>query len=208
MNLKILIATFLVCLLATVATAAELFHMPALYKVTGVASDDTLNVRAGPFSGADKLDELAHDATGIEVIALNEEATWGQIGSPETNGWVSMAYLTAMPDTAPGIPPGMSCGGTEPFWGITFHGATADYSDPVESFPSLSVTTARSAIRSDPAQFGFEAATPTGRISGSIDATRCSDGMSDREFGWRVILLRRDADGASLERGCCTLDQR
>ena len=34
-------------------------------------------------------------------------------------------------------------------------------------------------------------------------AELCSDGMSDRDYGWAVDFLRRDADGISGLTGCC-----
>ena len=40
----------------------------------------------------------------------------------------------------------------------------------------------------------------------SVAADSCSDGMSDRLYGWRAQLLVHDDGAATMMRGCCTLD--
>ncbi len=182
--------------------------VPHLFEVTGVASDDVLNVRSAPDAGSPIVDKIAPGSRGVEVIALNDAGTWGKVSAGEGNGWASLTYLTELPLPDEGIPPGMSCVGTEPFWSITFHVDTADFSDPTGAWSNLPMVAARSGLPWGSAAFGFDIETPTGQTNGIIDAAQCSDGMSDREFGWKVTVLRQQSHGAALEHGCCTLDQR
>ena len=41
---------------------------PGYFRVTDVASDDTLNVRALPDAHSEDIGDLAHDQTAVEVI--------------------------------------------------------------------------------------------------------------------------------------------
>ncbi|MEO1155590.1 MAG: SH3 domain-containing protein, partial [Pseudomonadota bacterium] len=41
---------------------------PALFDVTGVASDDVLNIRSAPSATAEIIGTLAHNETGVEVV--------------------------------------------------------------------------------------------------------------------------------------------
>lgn len=70
-----------------------------VFRVTAVASDDTLNVRAGAGTDFDVLFELAPDATGVvrtdtdpELVGQNE---WVEVYGPisGTRGWVNFNFL-------------------------------------------------------------------------------------------------------------------
>lgn len=74
------------------AAAATFDAWPALYDVSGVASDDVLNIRAEPSADAPIIGTLAHDATNVEIIRDGENG-WGLVNTDEGTGWVSFAYL-------------------------------------------------------------------------------------------------------------------
>lgn len=61
------------------------------YAVTGVASDDVLNVRATANWRSQKVGELAADATGIKRASSSSSGSWWKITSPR--GWVNSRYL-------------------------------------------------------------------------------------------------------------------
>lgn len=90
---------------------------PFLTEVRDVSSDDVLNLRQTPDHRSDKIGSLSHDATGVEVTALSDDARWVQINSGETSGWVRSRYL-GQTSAAPwhSFEAGLSCFGTEPFW--------------------------------------------------------------------------------------------
>jgi uncharacterized membrane protein len=179
--------------------------LPALYSVTGVGTGDSLNLRAGP-SGRDAIiGTLAPDANGIEVVALSREGNWAMVNHGESAGWAAMRFLTPQPvaTTMLGLPIGLQCFGTEPFWDITFfdemnlilntpegetgHAITANA--PAPEFVNLPET-------------GFHFAWRKNReiVSAHILPGACSDGMSNRRYGLHYI------DDQGLRRGCCSLN--
>ena len=101
-------------------------HGPDAWKVTGVAPNDTLNVRTGPGTDHLVIDTFASDATGMQMVTCvpfltrqkYQELTDSQrAGLParwclmesrdrQTKGWVSAHYLQedtsgAQPDMDP-----------------------------------------------------------------------------------------------------------
>lgn len=180
---------------------------PALYSVTGVRSDDVLNVRAVPNASASQLGYLEPDATGVEVIALSDNGRWGQVNMVERAGWVSMRYMTRddAPEWYSGAAP-LSCLGTEPFWSVTasLPGNTVTFSTPEVT---LNSTTQADALPGT--VFPRTLALPLrGDAEGMIvvRAESCFDNMSDRAYGLTALLYR--ADTAEGYAGCCLLSQR
>ena len=194
-----------VLLLGLFPTTAAAQDFPALFRVTGVASDDVLNIRAEPNARAAIIGRFAPDARGIEVIGLAPNGGWGLVNAGEQTGWSSMRYLTReRADSWREGRQALRCFGTEPFWNMPIflpsHRA---------EFHSLG-------------DGGFELVTEAGALpstaypptlaipfSGSRDGMAvvrtavCSDGMSDRLYGLETqIYWRGDTEGLS---GCCTL---
>lgn len=191
-------------LLATKAVAD-----PGYYRVTGVASDDTLNVRLAPDGDSEDIGDLAHDATGIEVFDRDESGNWGRIVWEEGNGWISMRFLEA-DDTIVKVgdstlPSGLLCSGAEPFWSIRFSETTASFSDPnyTPSTLPLGDTLTAGGRPSFPAALRHrsdEAAALT-----IVRPQVCSDGMSDRDYPYAAVLLIRTLQGEGFYEGCCRL---
>lgn len=194
-------------LLATAAAAQEL---PALYRVTGVAADDVLNVRAEPDAGAERIGALPPAAAGVEVVELAAGRRWGRVNLAGTSGWVSMRYMAheGGPDWRSLAAP-LSCFGTEPFWGldIAAGAAEASYSGlviapralgPAEVWPGP-IFGAPSVGLLFGGQAGFAA----------IRGETCDDGMSDKLYGLSILLFLRDRGegGAGGLSGCCTLER-
>ena len=189
------------CLLATPALAD-----PEYFRVTGVASDDTLNVREAPDGSSTDIGDLPHDATGVEVIT--QENGWGRIIWFEGNGWVSMRFME--PDPVPMIadttlPQGLLCGGTEPFWSLRLSADNATYSDVTGTTLPMSLLDARVASgRVDFPQALRFTAEGAGAMS-IIRAQSCSDGMSDRSYGYALVQLLRAGEDERFLDGCCWL---
>lgn len=66
--LKIIVAAFAAAVVATAANAEIDGHGPDAWRVTGVASDDVLNMRMGPGMQYLVIDHLAPDARGLRQI--------------------------------------------------------------------------------------------------------------------------------------------
>lgn len=172
------------------------------YAVTGVASNDTLNVRTAPDSGAPVIGALAHDASPVEIIRT--EDGWGMFPAGEYRGWVSMRYLRPIDQPMIGdtrVPEGLQCTGTEPFWSVTLNtnGAIANQI----GWPEDRIYQLTSAARSQNSYMtslimfdeGFALIVPA----------RCSDGMSDAEFGWSGYFLLGGSERSAVLDGCCAL---
>lgn len=173
---------------------------PALFDVSGVASNDVLNVRAEGAASAPIVGMLAHDANDVEVVALS--GNWGQINTGETSGWVSMRYLAAQepnPDYA--LAQRLSCYGTEPFWSAEFvQGQKVTFSSPEGSYetPGAGLMIPASGVP------GLWAMAYSDSVA-TFRREMCSDGMSDRMFGLSVALFKRHAGEVALFSGCCSI---
>ena len=176
---------------------------PTYHRVTGVAADDTLNVRAAPSASSADIGDLAHDQTGIEVSALDASGKWAQIVWQEGNGWIATRFLATDAVASvggTGVPDGLFCGGTEPFWGLDLTQTTARFYN-LGGDTEMAVTGAAVAEgrMSSPAVIGFS----DGDVI--VSGGSCSDGMSDRTYPWRAELLLTQGGTRRFLSGCCHL---
>lgn len=193
--------TLAACLLATPVLAD-----PEYYRVVGVASDDTLNVRARADARSDDVGDIPHDARGIEV--LGRQGNWGRILWQGGDGWIAMRFV--QPDAVArlggtALPVGLLCSGTEPFWSIRMSQANATFSDPGGAVQNMQLRDGRVAD-GRPAfpvalRFGSESASALSLIR----AQDCSDGMSDQTYGYAISQLVATAAGEQFLEGCCAL---
>lgn len=195
-------------LFLALALPAASFGQPAYYRVTGVAADDTLNVRAGPHASSADIGDLPPYAAGIEVMGTDASGKWGQIAWQEGNGWVAMRFL--VPDTVQkvagtALPAGLMCAGTEPFWSMQVSEGSATFSDIGGTVFSMTLQGARVAEgRADfPVQTGFSG--PDAAANALVSSSACGDGMSDRTYPWRIDLLLSAGSGGRYLVGCCSL---
>lgn len=71
-------------------------HGPDAWQVTGVAADDTLNVRAGPGTKQLVIGAFAHDATGLQMITclpFTPRETYRQLTESQREGLPSRCCL-------------------------------------------------------------------------------------------------------------------
>lgn len=176
-------------------------RFPALFDVTGVAADDTLNIRQNPRATAGLLADLPPDATGIEVIRLSDSGGWGLVNIDERAGWTSMQFLERQAGQDWQTPPAITrCYGAEPFWGLDLHPDTLGFSTPVESLSIDLPQIDPVAGRREPWSVSVE--TEHGPLYAIVSRQSCSDGMSDIESGYRIDLIQV---GQGSLTGCCTL---
>ncbi|PTX56634.1 SH3 domain-containing protein [Litoreibacter ponti] len=177
---------------------------PAIYTVTGVASDDALNVRAAPNVRAELLGTLAHDDDWVEVLALSREGRWAQINIGERAGWVSTRFLGAreVPTNSLGLPETLVCLGNEPFWQVRLAPSAFILSTPDERGAQPLTFVAPSPENVDLTQTGllFDWGFSDSSVRGRILPGSCSDGMSDRRYGLHYV-------DPVLGHGCCSIDE-
>lgn len=184
--------------------------LPALYRVTGVASDDVLNVRAEPNASSEKRGELAYNATGVEVVEMWPDQTWAQVNVGETSGWVSMRYITREEESEwYDLAQPLSCYGTEPFWNLNIPAGDGAMvlQRMGEDYDQAFGRTVTSPAFDWPRTIGFSVQGPAREGFAVIRAEGCTDGMSDRVMGltFRMFLSAPSGDESYI--GCCTLQQ-
>ena len=198
-----LIPALILALLPGLAAAEPTYH-----RVTGVAPDDTLNVRAAPSADSADVGDLAHDQRGIEVSGLDPTGKWARIVWQESNGWIATRFLTSDPVPrlgASGVPQGLTCGGTEPFWALDLTSSTVRYSDAMAADYDMALTgvSVAEGRLGSPAVVGFSGPFASGDAILAPDI--CSDGMSDRDYPWRIDLLLSSGGTRRFVSGCCRL---
>lgn len=185
--------------LAALPLHAEVF--PALHRVTGVATDDVLNIRAAPDAGSAIIGALSPDATAVEVIAV--EDGWALVNTKDGSGYAAIRFLKRMdePDWNSLQTP-LTCLGTEPFWSLVLDPATDTAklvaSDDQNGY-SLQIE------QSWPGNLWAPAAAlslPQGTVV--FHPAECSDGMSERSYGIAVDLFLTQPEKQRLS-GCCRL---
>lgn len=196
-----------VCLALLIQTAPALSE-PGYWRVTGVAADDTLNVRKQPSASSADIGDLSPDATGIEVINTDASGDWGRIVWEDGNGWIAMRFLIADPQPGIGgtaLPQGLLCNGTEPFWSVRLSGGGAVYSGIDGDAVALTLSGALTAEARGPFPVVVSHGAASAASMSIIEPAECSDGMSDRVYPWRVLFLLSTPDGQRLLDGCCQL---
>jgi len=187
---RALAAILLGCALGGAAAAGPLVH------VTGVADDDSLNLRAQADANSARVGTIAAHDTGIEVIAVDTKGVdWVKVRKGKVEGWVNAKFLAY----EAGLPVRLKCVGTEPFWGIDlgYQFAAADFRGMDGGQRKMSLAEPEvAAARSSPWLVRFN---DKGASFLLIDKRTCSDGMSDISYPYAVAA---SVAGHFVE-GCC-----
>lgn len=205
---SVFLATVLVLMAQALAAQGPL---PALFDVTGVASNDTLNVRRDPDPAAPIVGTLAPEARNIEVIEASPRDIWGRINIGEISGWVSLKYLERQPGQAmDDIPAIRRCYGTEPAWALTVDSDGDLFFSTPSAAPLVGRLARSDRSRNRPDRFAFALefqGSGAAAMSGVTFVTRrsCSDQMSDRWFGLEADIWIGSADNPAFLSGCCSI---
>ncbi len=187
---------------------------PGFYKVSGVAAGDVLNIRSEPVAEAEALGSFQPGDAPVEVleVVVSGGSEWGRVHSSDSDGYVSMKFLEPVEVAtlgSSGIADGLACSGTEPFWNVRLSSSEGLVFEAMagESF-KLEILDARNAIGR---QHRFAAIASDGKTRATAmigKGESCSDGMSERNFSWRIdMLVERagDSNFPQLYEGCCRL---
>lgn len=189
----------LILWLAPLALRAEVY--PALHDVTGVAADDVLNIRAEASADAPVIGTLVPDATGVEVVAVQDG--WAVVNTGEGSGFAALRFLARAdaPDW-PTLEGPLTCVGTEPFWSLQIDPGLAEtrFQTPEDEAPrSAPIGTSWPGL---PWSQAAAIALPDGIVV--LTPAACSDGMSDLSYGIAADLFLTRGDRPRLS-GCCRL---
>ncbi|MFP7570665.1 COG3650 family protein [Marivita sp. S2033] len=193
----------LALVLPTLAMAEPTYH-----RVTGVADDDALNVRGGPSANAVDLGDLGPDTHRLEVLGFDGSGDWARIAWGERDGWVSARFLSPdQPDTleSSSLPDGLVCNGTEPFWSISLSTSNARFTEPGAEDVALQISdvTVAAGRLGSPARVTLHGKDTRARVT--VLGETCSDGMSDRSYGWTAVLDWSRSTDARFLSGCCAI---
>lgn len=184
-------------------------EMPSLADVTGVASNDTLNVRLDPHHTTDIVGTLAYNAQNVEVVAVSDDGRWALLNSGKASGWVRNKFLVQTSDTPwHHFETALSCVGTEPFWvfGVSERAHVATF-EAIDVAPTAYATDWTSGLIARPArEIGLGAGNSENGFSALIEDGQCSDGMSDRSFALTIRLFVHQDGATAGYGGCCSLD--
>ena len=196
--------TAALCVAVLCGSPALAQDFPAHYVTNGVAADDTLNIRSAPDGASDVIEAYSPFTINIEILRTTEDGKWGFVGVGEGNGWVAMRYLERSDHQDPlQFPRPMSCSGTEPFWTLNITPRGDEYHALGDTPRDPNMISEQTAPNGAIAVF---AEGPTLVRTLIVQKGYCSDGMSDREFGWKATLFNEAPDGNAVQSGCCTLD--
>lgn len=199
-----MLRSFLLCLFALVALPASAQDFPGLFHVTGVASNDVLNIRAEPSAQSAIVGALSYTQTGVEVVGLSQDRRWGLVQNGDGAGWVSMRFMTRSNNASwQQGEVAMTCRGTEPFWSLNLFFPTnrAEFLGPDDSFEIRTTAPFMQTTYHPLTLATFVNGAREGMIV--IRQGVCSDGMSDQVFGLETqIYWQNEPTGLS---GCCSL---
>ena len=178
------------------------------YSVTGVEENDYLNVREQANASSSIITRIPYDGTGIERIKdeTNDVEDWWKIRWQDKQGWVNKHYLTAANGSKPKETPkkddkaALSCGGTEPFWGLKITKKQMTYM-PMDGEKITLPITYNQTSENDTSLAGIYAEKGNNRITAFLaKVPACSDGMSDIEYPYSVSVL---INKKHVYSGCC-----
>jgi uncharacterized membrane protein len=126
------------------------------------------------------------------------------VSSGEQAGWASAAYLQRdePPTLRHGIPAGLTCGGTEPFWFAAISENSFEFSAFWQQPESVSYMI-EAAPRARTIGYPVFLMLAGGGVA-VLDPRYCSDGMSDIPQGWTLQIVLPGQSDRALD-GCCSL---
>ena len=174
----------------------------AALRVTGVAANDVLNLRAEPDAASAIAGMLAPDETNIAVVGQAVGSLdWLMVEKGAARGWANARYLAYDGGDAPvALPVRLFCAGTEPFWGLDLGYCVADAGLAFEDRRARLALKAPSPARGRFQPWLLASATPEDPGTFMlVEEAACSDGMSDQIHRFSVAA---QIGGAFLS-GCC-----
>ena len=187
---RAIVAALTACALATAAAAGP------LVSVTGVADDDSLNLRAAPDANSARVGTIdAHD-TKIEVIAVDTKGVdWVKVRKGTVSGWVNAKFLSY----EAGLPVKLKCVGTEPFWGIELGYQFADVDFTGMDAGKRKMSLAEPVVAQARGWPWLVPANDKGSSFLLVDKRTCDDDMSDVNYPYAVVA----SVGGRFVEGCC-----
>jgi uncharacterized membrane protein len=192
------------------SSTATVFANDSLrYAVTGVTTDDYLNVRSKASARSAIVIRIPYDTAGIrrlegEAVVVGQ--TWWRIKWQGKQGWVNKRYLkkvvqhTGSSATGEAKPAILHCGGNEPFWGMKITQHALAFS-PM-SGQKINVPVIFNKTSENNTSIAAIYAKKNGKqvIAMLQKVSACSDGMSDINYPYAIAVIINNKQFYS---GCC-----
>ena len=189
--------------MALLTGSARAESLPARYDIV---APRPVMLRHSPDPGGAPTGQSVQGPAAVEVTALSVDRNWARINLGDGAAWMPKGALRRWP--APrdeGLP--MRCYGTAPFWGL--HLASAFFAEieaPEHPDLPLQITGAARAEGALPRTRLWTLSGAGLRATLTVRDETCTDGISDRIFGFSATLARMENTGAvALRLGCCSL---
>lgn len=205
-DFKTLTVALLFFCISGAVSAQPHFAEPTYYAVTGVSADDVLNIRADPDASAEIVGSFAPDAVPVEVLQVQDG--WGYVSTGERMGWASMTFLEPVEVQRLGqsaIPEGLTCGGTEPFWGAAISESGISFASMDSAEEVFNFIAADNFGGAGPLRNLLIGGNDTRTVTAVVSSETCSDGMSDRDYPRRIDFVFNGEGGPSGFAGCCSM---
>jgi len=111
-RVNLFISFLVLSVLLSSASSAEDETFARYYELTGLATDDVLNVRSGPSTEHRVVGKLSANTSVIEILERDPDVQWGRILWEGQDGWVFLEFVSPInPDTVPAtnIPINLHC---------------------------------------------------------------------------------------------------
>lgn len=200
----------LLILVATPAMATQEYILPTLFDVSGVASNDVLNIRAAPNGSAEIIGTFPPNARNIEVVGTDATGRWARVNTEDRSGWASLRFLAYQVDVwTPGtLPKSLHCLGNEPFWSFRTRADAVIFATPDDAETVLRLNEIMDTDRFRDPRRSVTAQGTSLRMTAVIIPMACSDGMSDRAYGLDVTVILQDGGTSQMLTGCCSIAAR
>lgn len=178
------------------------------YTIRGLASGDTLTMRAEPNDG-EKLSDWkevgrifagSKDVLGTGRSKSIGDQRWHEVVSGSSRGWVNGKFLEAG-DPVELTDQTFECWGTEPFWGVTLGPAAGEYREGELKTEFKTERVQPATARIFPLLYRLQDAKGQTYNATVSHQTWCTDGMSDHDFSFQVLI----SNDKEFQEGCCVL---
>jgi len=213
--MKLLIKFLMIGLLSFYTTTLSA-NNSTYYAVTGVESDDALNLRQKATARSAIVTRLPYDSVGIRRLegeVMISGNIWWRIKWEGKQGWVNQRYLMPMAKkntdtnlTQPVItkkmktPATLHCGGNEPFWGMKITKNRVNYSPMEGKKLNLPVVFNKTSENNTSIAAIYAKQGNQQILSMLQKVSACSDGMSDIDYPYAIAVIINQRQFYS---GCC-----
>ena len=164
-------------------------------------------LRRAPDPASEIVGQLPANRRNVEIVGLSEDGAWGLMAEGDGGAWAPMARLSrADGQDDARLPRNLGCFGSEPFWILRLRGEAAAFDEIDSNEISLSPRWQGHAEGRPPQSYALVLdSAEGGTVHALIRRAQCSDGSSDRPYGFSIDVILGGKLGNRMLSGCCSL---